>query len=74
MANTLTVNRGQSGGHLADQSLESRPEPDELLFTLQNPHDVPARKFALKIERKKEAIRCDFERVPGTRFFTYEGN
>jgi hypothetical protein len=36
----------------ADPSLTS------FLFTLKNPHNVPARRFALKAERKNEAIFC----------------
>jgi hypothetical protein len=36
----------------ADPSLKS------FLFTLKNPHNVPARRFALKAERKDEAIHC----------------
>jgi hypothetical protein len=37
----------------ADPSLKS------FLFTLKNPHNVPARAFALKAEKKNEAIKCD---------------
>jgi hypothetical protein len=37
----------------ADASLRS------FLFTLKNPHSVPARRFALKAEKKHEAIWCD---------------
>jgi cell division protein FtsB len=29
------------------------------LFTLKNPHSVPARRFALNAEEKQRAIRCD---------------
>jgi hypothetical protein len=36
----------------ADLSLKS------FLFTLKNPHNVPARRFALKAEKKDEAICC----------------
>jgi hypothetical protein len=36
----------------ADPSLKS------FLFTLMNPHNVPARRFALNAERKDEAIYC----------------
>jgi hypothetical protein len=36
-----------------DDSLKS------FLFTLKNPHNIPARKFALKAEKKPHAIRCD---------------
>jgi hypothetical protein len=42
----------------ADPSLKS------FLFTLKNPHNIPARKFALKAEEKDEAIRCDSSRGP----------
>jgi hypothetical protein len=37
----------------ADPSLKS------FLLTLNNPHDFPARKFALKAEKKGEVIYCD---------------
>jgi hypothetical protein len=37
----------------ADASLKS------FLFTLQNPHNVPARRFALKAEKEDEAILCN---------------
>jgi hypothetical protein len=37
----------------ADDSLLS------FVFTLKNPHNVPARRFALKAEKKNEAIYCD---------------
>jgi hypothetical protein len=29
------------------------------VFTLKNPHNIPARRFALKAEEKKRAICCD---------------
>jgi hypothetical protein len=38
----------------ADDSLKS------FVFTLKNPHDVPARRFALKVEQKQNAIYCHF--------------
>jgi hypothetical protein len=34
------------------------------LFTLKNPHNIPARGFALKAEMKDQAILCDSERGP----------
>jgi hypothetical protein len=34
------------------------PSLKSFLFTLKNPHNVPARRFALKAEKKDEAIRC----------------
>jgi hypothetical protein len=37
----------------ADESLKS------FLFTLKNPHNIPARKFPLKAEKKSGAIDCD---------------
>jgi hypothetical protein len=41
------------GKDKADPSLKS------FVFTLKNPHNFPARKFALKAEKKDEAIYCD---------------
>jgi hypothetical protein len=29
------------------------------LFTLKNPHNIPARRFALKAEKKQYAINCN---------------
>jgi hypothetical protein len=37
----------------ADDSLKS------FVFTLKNPHNIPARRFALKVERKDDAINCE---------------
>jgi hypothetical protein len=34
------------------------------LFTLKNPHNVPAPRFALKAETKEEALDCDSELSP----------
>jgi hypothetical protein len=42
----------------SDDSLKS------FLFTLKNPHNIPARKFALKAEEKEFAIFCDSARGP----------
>jgi hypothetical protein len=42
----------------ADPSLKS------FVFTLKNPHSVPARRFALKAEKKDKAIWCRSERGP----------
>jgi hypothetical protein len=42
----------------ADPSLRS------FLFTLKNPHNVPAQRFALKAEKKESAIYCDSHRGP----------
>jgi hypothetical protein len=42
----------------ADNSLRS------FLFTLKNPHNIPARRFALKAEEKSSAIGCDSEWGP----------
>jgi hypothetical protein len=42
----------------ADDSLRS------FLFTLKNPHNIPARRFALKAEEKSQAIWCDSEWGP----------
>jgi hypothetical protein len=37
----------------ADDSLKS------FVFMLKNPHNIPARRFALKAEMKHQAIGCD---------------
>jgi hypothetical protein len=39
----------------ADASLKS------FLFTLKNPHNFPGRRFALKAEKKDEAIWCFYD-------------
>jgi hypothetical protein len=49
----FTPVKWESGWKLkADDSLKS------FLFTLKNPHNIPARKFALKAEMKHQAIYC----------------
>jgi hypothetical protein len=45
-------------GKKADPSLKS------FLFTLKNPHNFPARKFALNAERKYRAINCYYSWGP----------
>jgi hypothetical protein len=47
-----------SGFSKADDSLKS------FVFTLKNPHNIPARRFALKAEEKHKAIECDSECGP----------
>jgi hypothetical protein len=42
----------------ADESLQS------FVFTLKNPHNIPARRFALKSEMKHQAIYCSSRRGP----------
>jgi hypothetical protein len=42
----------------ADPSLKS------FVFTLKNPHNIPARRFGLKAEKRNEAIRCNCEYGP----------
>jgi hypothetical protein len=42
-----------SGKHKVDPSLKS------FLFTLKNPHNIPARTFALRHRKLPEAIVCD---------------
>jgi hypothetical protein len=34
------------------------------VFTLKNPHNIPARRFPLKAESKNRAIYCHFESDP----------
>jgi hypothetical protein len=41
-----------------DNSLKS------FLFTLKNPHNIPARRFALKVNERGAAIYCDSECGP----------
>jgi hypothetical protein len=43
----------QDNTHKGDPSLKS------FLFTLKNPHNVPARRFGLKMEEQHRAITCD---------------
>jgi hypothetical protein len=66
--NTLTVivdtNGNIFGGFTPvewDSKSEEKADPSlkSFLFTLKNPHNVPARRFALKAEKKDWAIRCD---------------
>jgi hypothetical protein len=38
-----------------DESLRS------FLFTLKNPHNISARRFALKSDKKWRTVRCDYE-------------
>jgi hypothetical protein len=70
--NTLTVildTKGNIFGGFTPVEWESRrkrpyrkadPSLKSFLFTLKNPHNVPARRFALKPEKRKEAIQCWF--------------
>jgi hypothetical protein len=52
----------------ADPSLTS------FIFSLKNPHNVPARKFALKAAKENEAIYCDPEYGPSFRDVGVRGN
>jgi hypothetical protein len=49
---------GIYGKYKADPSLKS------FLFTLKNPYNFPARRFALKAEKKDKAIACDSSTGP----------
>jgi hypothetical protein len=44
--------------YMSDESLKS------FIFTLKNPHNFPAKKFALKAEQRDRAIICDSSRGP----------
>jgi hypothetical protein len=44
--------------------LKADPSLKSFLFTLKNPHNVPARRFALKAEKKDEAPFCNFDSGP----------
>jgi hypothetical protein len=48
----------EGGKFKADDSLKS------FVFTLKNPHNIPARRFALKAEKKEYTIYCHSERGP----------
>jgi hypothetical protein len=52
------VTRKEANRPKADPSLKS------FLFTLRNPHNFPARKFALKAKEKDFAIICDSSEGP----------
>jgi hypothetical protein len=45
--------KGDGSNYKADDSQKS------FLFTLKNPHNIPARRFALKAEKKRRAILCE---------------
>jgi hypothetical protein len=47
-----------------DNCREADPSLKSFRFTLKNPHNLPARTFALWAEKKDEAIICDSERGP----------
>jgi hypothetical protein len=49
---------------LADNCLKADESLKSFLFTLENPHRVAARRFALKAEAKDRAINCDATRGP----------
>jgi hypothetical protein len=58
VARACRISSVGGGVHKTDESLKS------FLFTLKNPHNVPARRFALKAEKEDEAICCDSEAGP----------
>jgi hypothetical protein len=47
-----------NGGYKCDDSQRS------FLFTLKNPHNIPAKRFALKADQKNRAIYCGPDRGP----------
>jgi hypothetical protein len=47
-----------SGSNKCDDSLKS------FLFTLKNPHNIPAKRFQLKADQKNRAIYCGSDRGP----------
>jgi hypothetical protein len=68
--NTLTVildtNKNIFGGFTpvaweSDRKFKADPSLKNFLFTLKNPHNVPARRFALKAERKRKPSFCNSE-------------
>jgi hypothetical protein len=55
--------RSNSAADLSD-CCTADPSLKSFLFTLKNPHNVPARRFALKAERKDGAIFCHSDSGP----------
>jgi hypothetical protein len=47
-----------------DKSFKADDSQKSFLFSLKNPHNFPARRFALKAEKKHEAIYCQSTRGP----------
>jgi hypothetical protein len=73
--NTLTVildTKGNIFGGFIPVTWETagqsmfKPDPNlkSFLFTLKNPHNVPARRFALNAQKKDRAILCSLDRGP----------
>jgi hypothetical protein len=69
--NTLTVildTKGNIFGGFTpvewDSSYDLKADDSQksFVFTLKNPHNIPARRFALKAEKKHHAIMCNSER------------
>jgi hypothetical protein len=50
--------------HGSDNRYKADPSLKSFLFTLKNPHNLPARKFALRAEKKDRAIFCDSSEGP----------
>jgi hypothetical protein len=48
----------------ADNCYKADPSLKSFLFTLKNPHNLRARKFALKAKKKDKAILCNYWRSP----------
>jgi hypothetical protein len=72
-ANTLTVILDTDGNIFggftpvdwdSDSGDKADPSLKSFLFTLNNPHNFPARRFALKSDEKHGAIRCGPEYGP----------
>jgi hypothetical protein len=47
-----------------DNCFKADPSLKSFLFTLKNPHNVPARRFPLKADKKDKAIYCESELGP----------
>jgi hypothetical protein len=56
------VYNGKSGDE--DNCNNADDSQKSFLFTLKNPYNIPARRFALKAEQKYMAIRCDYTNGP----------
>jgi hypothetical protein len=56
------VHNGKGGDE--NNCLKADDSQKSFVFTLKNPHNIPARRFALKAEKKHEAIWCHSEWGP----------
>jgi hypothetical protein len=63
----------EKGGN-EDNRFKADDSQKSFLFTLKNPHNIPARRFALKAERKDWAIVCHSQYGPDFRDIAVSDN